>query len=488
MIKDYQQQKTLRDDYDFCIIGAGPAGITLGLRLAAAGWNVLLAEGGGREYSPHSQGLYKCASTGLELYAEETRLRYLGGTSNHWAGRCRPFTPSDFAVAPPGDLPGWPIPYSEIEGYLAAAMDIVDLPPGSEFHAMNTGLAGDDFEPDRFLLSPPTRFAQKYATALNETHGLDVFINCNCVDLEFDKASGHVVAAVVSDYDRHRQRVVARNFILATGAIENARQLLNSESLLAAGIVNKEGLTGCCFMEHLNIDMGTFILKSDQDTQMRQYYTTDAFVEEYQAGKGNITAALLSDVQTYGRTAEVKHFLENLACDMGVADKIALVAKFSCPGDGVIGTMIEQFPNRQSRISLLNEKDELGVAKVNVHWALSESDRHTIKCIGTELAKQFADMDLGFVKLNDFVYDTSVPLKMAPHAHHMGTTRMAASPEFGVVDANCKVFGTQNLYVAGSSIFAKGGASNPTMPLLQFAVRLADHLNEKLKSATGAAV
>lgn len=78
MIKDFQQHKTLRDNYDFCIIGAGPAGITLGLRLAAAGWNVLLAEGGGREYAPHSQGLYACASTGLELYAEETRLRYLG--------------------------------------------------------------------------------------------------------------------------------------------------------------------------------------------------------------------------------------------------------------------------------------------------------------------------------------------------------------------------------------------------------------------------
>ena len=96
-------------------------------------------------------------------------------------------------------------------------------------------------------------------------------------------------------------------------------------------------------------------------------------------------------------------------------------------------------------------------------------------------------MDLGFVKLNDFVYDTSIPLKMAPHAHHMGTTRMAASPQFGVVDANCKVFGTENLYVAGSSIFAKGGASNPTMPLLQFAVRLADHLDNKMKAAGSAA-
>src|SRR5690606_37921363 len=143
-----------------------------------------------------------CTSTGLELYAEETRLRYLGGTSNHWAGGCRPFTPSDFAIAPPGDLPGWPIPYSEIVAYLPAAMDIVDLQPGSNFRALNTGLNGGDFEADCFLLSPPTRFAQKYATALEQTKGLDVFINCNCVDLEFDPVSGHLAAVTLSDYER----------------------------------------------------------------------------------------------------------------------------------------------------------------------------------------------------------------------------------------------------------------------------------------------
>ncbi len=44
MIRDYQAQKTLREDYDVCIIGAGPAGITLALRLAQAGWKVVLAE------------------------------------------------------------------------------------------------------------------------------------------------------------------------------------------------------------------------------------------------------------------------------------------------------------------------------------------------------------------------------------------------------------------------------------------------------------
>lgn len=488
MIKDYEAEKTLRKAYDVCIIGAGPAGITLALRLAEAGWRVVLLEGGGHEYSPRSQAFYRCTSTGLELYAEETRLRYLGGTSNHWAGRCRPFTVSDFANAPPVDLPGWPIPYGEIERYLPAAMDIVDLPQGAEFRTVNAGLGGDEFDADRFLLSPPTRFAQKYAKALDETAGLDVFINCNCVDLDFDEASGQLKAAVVCDYARNGQRVVASTFILATGAIENARQLLNSTTLVGAGVIKKDGLTGCCLMEHLNVDMGTFILKDGQGTEPRQYYTTDTFVSEYRAGKGNVSTTVLTDVQTYGRTAEVKHFLENLACEMGLASKIDFVAKFSCPGDGVISTMIEQFPNAHSRISLLDEKDELGVSKVNVNWALSATDRHTIKCIGSELAKQFAEMGLGFVKLNDYVYDTELALKVQPHAHHMGTTRMAASPEFGVVDTDCKVFGTDNLYVAGSSIFATGGASNPTMPLLQFALRLADHLDARLKAARGARV
>ncbi|WDY60204.1 FAD-dependent oxidoreductase [Pseudomonas sp. PSKL.D1] len=488
MIKDYQAQKTLRDTYDFCIVGAGPAGITLALQLAKAGWSVVLIEGGGHEYAPRSQELYHCTSSGWELYPGETRLRFLGGTSNHWAGRCRPFTPSDFAVAPQGGLPGWPIPYAEIERYLAAAMDIVDLPQGAEFHAMNAALKGGDFDADRFLLSPPTRFAQKYATALEETAGLDVFINCNCVDLEFDKASASLKAVQVSDYDLHRERIVARHYVLATGAIENARQLLNSQSLREAGVITADGLAGKCFMEHLNVEMGGFILKDGEDTSPHQYYTTDAFVAEYSAGKGNVTTSVLDDVQTYGRTAEVKHFLESLACEMGVASKIEFVAKFSCPGDGVISTMIEQFPSAKSHISLLEEKDALGVAKVNVNWVLSEYDRHTISCIGSELAKQFADMGLGFVKLNPFVYDASIPLKMQPHAHHMGTTRMAASPEHGVVDSNCKVFGTENLYVAGSSIFATGGASNPTMPLLQFALRLADHLDQKMKSTRSAVV
>ena len=476
MIKDYQSQKELRDFYDVCIIGAGPAGITLALRLAGKGRRVLLLEGGGHEYSQNSQNLYLCPSTGLEVYAEETRLRYLGGTSNHWSGRCRPFEHSDFSVAPPVNMPGWPIAFSEMERHLPQAMAIVDLVPQSAFKAINASLDGADFEADRFLLSPPTRFAQKYAKELNETEGLDVFINCNCVDLEFDSKSGRIATIVVSDYELRQERVKAKQFILATGAIENARQLLNSESLAAGGIVREDGLVGKCFMEHLNVELGTFILKDGQEKNSREYFTTDAFVMEHKAGKGNVAISLVSEVKTYGRMAAIKSFFENLVCDVGVEQKIEFITKFDCPGDGVIGTLIEQFPNPGSRVSLLAERDALGMRKATVHWELSPADRDTVKSIGLEMAKCFADTGLGLVKLEQCVYDETVPLKVNPHAHHMGTTRMAAAPEFGVVDENCKVFGVENLHIAGSSVFATGGASNPTMPLLQLALRLAEHM------------
>jgi choline dehydrogenase-like flavoprotein len=62
-------------------------------------------------------------------------------------------------------------------------------------------------------------------------------------------------------------------------------------------------------------------------------------------------------------------------------------------------------------------------------------------------------------------------------SHHlMGTTRMHASARQGVVDADCRVHGVANLFVAGSSVFATGGYVNPTLTIVALAARLAHHL------------
>jgi len=64
--------------------------------------------------------------------------------------------------------------------------------------------------------------------------------------------------------------------------------------------------------------------------------------------------------------------------------------------------------------------------------------------------------------------------------HHLGTTRMAADPRAGVVDADCRVHGVANLYIAGSSVFPTGGCANPTLTIVALALRLADHLEAQL--------
>jgi choline dehydrogenase-like flavoprotein len=64
--------------------------------------------------------------------------------------------------------------------------------------------------------------------------------------------------------------------------------------------------------------------------------------------------------------------------------------------------------------------------------------------------------------------------------HHLGTTRMAADARRGVVDENCRLHETENLYVAGSSVFPSAGFANPTLTIVALAIRLADHLKHRL--------
>ncbi len=62
----------------------------------------------------------------------------------------------------------------------------------------------------------------------------------------------------------------------------------------------------------------------------------------------------------------------------------------------------------------------------------------------------------------------------------MGTTRMSDDPKTGVVDAQCKVHGIANLFVAGSGCYATSGAPNPTLTLTALSLRLSDHVKTLL--------
>jgi choline dehydrogenase-like flavoprotein len=477
MLFDFNLYTSIDKNYDVCVVGTGPAGITLARKLSKAGQTVLLLEAGGLDYSEKSQDFYECETVGHNAWPKFSRLRFFGGTSNHWSGRCRPFDNSDFKPREINGLPGWPIRYSEIEPYLDEAMKILDLDKETGFQPANDDLLKMHFSPDSYTQSPPTRFKGKYLSEIESSRNIDCYYNATAIDMKLDKPHQFITHIKVSNYNNFAATAQAKKFILCLGGIETPRFMLNCKNQVATGIGNSSDMVGRCFMEHLNVRMGSFLYRDLENIAGMQFYSDDAFANEYTIGKSNITFGIVRQIKSYGRTREIKNFFKNLACQMEIEDKVQFISEFKCPGMGNIGTLIEQSPNLDSRVSLSKETDSFGLSRTKLDWQINDFDRKTIRETGEAIAIEFARADLGSVRLADFILDDTKEIKFGRHAHHMGSTRMSIDPKYGVVDTNSKVHDLDNLYIAGSSVFSTGGACNPTMPIMQLCLRLVDHLS-----------
>src|SRR5208283_2085516 len=144
-------------------------------------------------------------------------------------------------------------------------------------------------------------------------------------------------------------------------------------------------------------------------------------------------------------------------------------------------TIVEPEPNRESRVLLDDVKDRFGQRRVKLDWRLTPLVERSLRFAQTAIVK-----DLRAVGVDCAVEGSSGPAGNQSIDeprwvwHHMGTMRMSSDPTQGVVDANCKVHGMENLYVAGSSVFPTCSTDMPTLTLIALAHRLADHLSQKL--------
>ena len=153
-------------------------------------------------------------------------------------------------------------------------------------------------------------------------------------------------------------------------------------------------------------------------------------------------------------------------------------------GQGVprfaLSNACEQVPNAESRVQLSYERDALGMKRVALKWRLSALDRDSVRRSHEILAREIGRAGLGRVKPGLGDASGTWPADMNGARHHLGTTRMHADPKQGVVDADARVHGVANLYVAGSSVFPTSGSANPTLTIVALALRLADHLKQEL--------
>jgi choline dehydrogenase-like flavoprotein len=141
----------------------------------------------------------------------------------------------------------------------------------------------------------------------------------------------------------------------------------------------------------------------------------------------------------------------------------------------------EQRPDPESRIITTGAVDALGLPRVAIDWRVSALERHTVLRTATLLAAELERRGVGSMAEWQDPFASDVPwgeLK-GDSFHMMGGARMAEAEEQGVVDVNARLFGVDNVYLAGASIFPTGGMANPTLTLIALALRLADHLSSR---------
>jgi choline dehydrogenase-like flavoprotein len=132
----------------------------------------------------------------------------------------------------------------------------------------------------------------------------------------------------------------------------------------------------------------------------------------------------------------------------------------------------------ENKITLSKKLDPLNVPLIEIHANKSEKLKNSAAEIMNEFANFLLDNDIGRVAINEYVFSKNDYDLRDAGGHHMGTTRIGESIKDSVVDKNLKVHGFKNLFISGSSIFRTGGHCHPTHTIVQFALRLSDHLSK----------
>ena len=493
---------------DICVVGAGAAGITLARDLAGSNKQVALLEGGDLTYTTESQHLYAGEVVGhSSIPLDADRLRFFGGTTNHWAGSCKPFWPSDFE--------DWPFGLETLEPYYRRAHTICQLGPYtynpddwmSEQARALKFLPGSHFESGVFQYSPPTRFGTVYHDDLASSSNVTVYLNANLIDIETRESDREVTGLKLACLDGKRFQARARQYVLAAGGVENARLLLSSNKVRAAGLGNEFDLVGRYFQDHPYVPGAATILADSARPDLlfyTQHYVGNTEIEGYVRATDEVMrkeqlppfaigfrtlAPIVSDFGSFTLPVGLRtrlsddtansltYFVQRLMIDVESSWDFLHYKIWRKPQGLFTTTYIcGTAPDRQSRVTLGNSVDALGMRRSVLDWRLPADFEIKMRRAHELLGEELGRMGVGRLRLESAATGHD-PMQNISNGHHqMGTTRMNRDPRQGVVDEHCRVHSLANLYIAGSSLFPSYACDDPTMTIVALALRLSDHL------------
>jgi choline dehydrogenase-like flavoprotein len=482
-------------DTDLAIIGGGPAGISLALALTPSPIKMVLLESGTMHFDAKTQDLYGGATSGYPyLKLEGSRLRYLGGSTNHWGGWCRPLNEIDFETRDWLPHSGWPFARKEIEPYYKRAQSLVEAGAfvyengadwlkheGEPLALGDGGLYTSWFQFSKMRGSIlPTHFGKRYADDLKRIAHLSTYFHANVTNLRLAADAASLDHLDVATLGGNKFIVKPKMVVLATGAMENARLLLASNDVATAGVGNGNDLVGRFFSDHpIPRDGATLVVF---DGNLATFYPNNT------TAKGTILRATFSPSEAWQRAHNVLGSLTTVENEVKLDDLGQAAVATTAGALGVdasnakafsMGCGMELAPDPNRRLTLESERDALGMPRLRLNMHVPDSHFAHYRATMKELGRQLLAARTGMIRLNQRSHAEWLSV-MDWGNHHMGTTRMHTDPRQGVVDADSKVHGIANLFAAGSGVFPTYGASNPTLNLVALTLRLAAHLRKQL--------
>ncbi|HEV8356402.1 MAG TPA: GMC family oxidoreductase [Gemmatimonadales bacterium] len=495
-----------------CIVGAGPAGIALARECGGRGVNVLLLESGGTESEEWPQTLNEGTVAG-DSYAglRATRRRQAGGTSVLWntgvsgvlGAKFTPLDPCDFEVSAEAAGLGWPLARSDLEPFYRRAQRVCGLGsfqyegaewPGPERSPLPIG--GQWLTTRIYQFGPQRLFTETYLSELRAAPAARLCYHATVCELIADGTGRRIVEARIGCRSGKRLSARAPVFVLAGGAIENARLLLVSVGRRGTGLGNQHDWVGRCFMEHPR-DQSLRLVPHSPD-----FFREAAFYNFHRARDGTIIAGRLAPTEATIRRHRLSNFSITLLPRPGAslsargAGWIARLGRAVRRQRGRARTVgdgwselpepagrsnelhllinLEQRPNPENRVVLGSAADALGMPRPRLQWRWRSEEQAELDRLRGLLADWLGGAVGGRVRIAG-----GREPDLNAH-HHAGTTRMAPHARLGVVDLDCRVHGTDNLYVTGASVLPSAGVANPTLTIVALALRLADHLGSVL--------
>ena len=406
---------------DVCVIGGGPAGITVSEGLVKAGASVVLAESGHLEDDPAAQELNNGIVHGAIVkdywrYLRNGRHRSVGGSTLIWGrGWCLPFRALDFEHRPWMAHSGWPLTSADISPYEAMAASTLGFEP---------------FEPPRpdgplvrqtYHYPPDPQVFRRTFTDLLARPRFRAELGSTAVELTF-AATGSRTSVW------HEPTAVSSRWRRAPSSWPPAASRTRACSCCTRGPFRTGEMVGRCFMEHPHVLAGLVELPHTEG------------VAQCLEGNGKLDVLALGDgAQHANRLHNATVQLRRRHTEGDVADGL------ECD----LYVRAEQAPNPESRVRLGDRVDRLGLPWPILQWQPVERDWQSIvrtaQVVGSALEKEHDAVFQSWIRPGKaWPMTPAGPADSSDAAwgfHHMGTTRMAAAPSDGVVDSNSLVFG-----------------------------------------------